>query len=114
MSSPGGPGIVNGCTLPQNAVKHHDSYVDIFSVKTNIALTAVRSRVRESLASHTANLILFTLYFLLKLTHFLVKSAFRQFMKYISEIMKHSKLKEPIFKLEQTPKHNECKETNIA
>ena len=27
MSSPGGPGMVNGYTLPQNAMQNHDSYV---------------------------------------------------------------------------------------
>ena len=51
MSSPGGPGMVNGYTLPQNAMQHHDSYVVIFCAKTKIALTGVRSRVRDPLAS---------------------------------------------------------------
>ena len=46
-----------------------------------------------------ANLILLTVYFLLKLTNFLVKSAFRQFIKYISKIMIHSKLQEPTFNM---------------
>ena len=27
MSSPGIPGMVNGLTLPQKAMQHHDSYV---------------------------------------------------------------------------------------
>ena len=44
--------------------------------RTKIALTGVCSRV-----SITDNLILLTLYFLLKLTPFLVKSAFWQLMK---------------------------------
>ena len=50
LSSPGGPGMANGSKLPQNAMQHHDSYVEIFDAKTKIALTGVRSRVRESLA----------------------------------------------------------------
>ena len=51
MSSPGDPGIVNGQTLPQNAVQYHDSYIIIFGAKTKIALTGVPSIVRESLES---------------------------------------------------------------
>ena len=46
MSSPGGPGI--------NAIQHHGFMVvtlSIFGARTKIALTGVRSRVRESLAS---------------------------------------------------------------
>ena len=50
MSCPGGPGMVNGQTLPQNSIQHHDSYVVIFGAKKN-PLTGVRSRVRESIAS---------------------------------------------------------------
>ena len=78
-------------------MRHHDSYIVNFCAKTKIALTGVRSRV-PSIPSITGNLILLTLYILLKLTHFLVKSVFRQFIKEISKIMKHSKLKEPTFK----------------
>ena len=49
--------------------------LSIFGAKTKIALTSVRSRVRESLAKW---LILLTLYFLLKLTYVLVKMLFDQ------------------------------------
>ena len=48
-----------------------------------------------------ANLILLPLYFLLKLSHFLVKSAIRQFRKYISKITIHLKQQEPTFKLQK-------------
>ena len=51
MNSPGGPGMVNGQTLPQNAVRITIATLSIFCAKTKIALTGVRSRVRESLAS---------------------------------------------------------------
>ena len=50
MSSPGGPGMVKGYILPQNALQHDDSCVVNFGAKLKIALTGVRSRVRESLA----------------------------------------------------------------
>ena len=56
--------------------------LSIFGAKTKIALTGVRSRVRE-FPCIIDNLILLTLYFSLKLTHFLIKSAFRQFIKQI-------------------------------
>ena len=49
MSSPGGPGMVNGQILPENALQNDDSCVVNFGVKLKIALTGVRSRVRESL-----------------------------------------------------------------
>ena len=52
--------------------------LSIFWRENKIALTGVRSRVRESLIA--VNLILLTLYFLL-VSHFLVKSAFQQFIK---------------------------------
>ena len=52
--------------------------LSILGAKLKIALTSVRSRVRESLAKR---LILYILYFLLKLTYFLVKSVYRQFKK---------------------------------
>ena len=71
--------------------------LSIFGAKPKIALTGVRSIVRESLAK-MANLILLPVYFLLKLSNFLLKSAFRQFRKYISKIIIHSKLQEPTFK----------------
>ena len=51
----------------------------IFGAKPKIALTGVRGIVRESLKK--GNLILLTPSFLLKLTYFLVKSAFRQLRK---------------------------------
>ena len=72
MSSPGGPGG-----------SRHGEWVNITPkdiAKLKIALTGVRSIVRESLAKRT-NLILLTLYFLLKLTYFLAKSVYRQFEK---------------------------------
>ena len=48
--------------------------LSILGAKLKIALTSVRSRVRESLPK-SANLILLTLYFMLKLTYYLVKSV---------------------------------------
>ena len=63
MSSPGGPGMVNGYILPENALQRDYSCVVNFGVKLKIALTGVRSRVRESLAkqlTNTFNSILFT------------------------------------------------------
>ena len=50
MRSPGGSGMVNGLILPQNALQHDNNCVVNFSAKLKIALTGVRSRVRESLA----------------------------------------------------------------
>ena len=50
MTSPGGPGMVNGQISPQNALQHDDSSVVNFGAKLKLALTGVRSRVRESLA----------------------------------------------------------------
>ena len=73
MSSPGGLDMVN--RLPQNALQHGDSCVVNFGSKLKIALTGVRSRIRESLAK-TANLILLTLYFLVKLTYVHIESAY--------------------------------------
>ena len=51
MSSLGGPDMVNGSILPQKALQHSDSCVVKFCAKLKIALTGVRSRVRESLAN---------------------------------------------------------------
>ena len=48
----------------------------IFGAKLKIALTDVRSRVRESLAKRLIELFL-TLYFLLNLTYLLVKGTYR-------------------------------------
>ena len=42
--------MVNGYILPENTLQHDDSCVVNFGVKLKIALTGVRSRVRESLA----------------------------------------------------------------
>ena len=42
--------MVNGYILPKNALQHDDSCVVKFGTKLKIALTGVRSRVRESLA----------------------------------------------------------------
>ena len=42
--------MVNGYYLPQNALQHDDSCAVHFGAKLKIALTSVRSRVRESLA----------------------------------------------------------------
>ena len=42
--------MVNGLILPQNALQHGDNCVVNFGAKLKIALTGVRSRVRESLA----------------------------------------------------------------
>ena len=52
------------------------SALSIFGAKIKIALTGVRSSVRKVLVCITDNQILLTLYFLLKLTHFLVKKCF--------------------------------------
>ena len=56
MSPPGSPGMVNEYILPQNAMQHHDSNLVIFwrekKKKKKKALSGVRSRARESLASH--------------------------------------------------------------
>ena len=49
--------------LPQNALRHDNSCVVNYGAKLNIALTCVRSRVREVLAndlSYTFNSIPFT------------------------------------------------------
>ena len=78
----------------------------IFGTQLKIALTGVHTRIRESIAKRlnwcaqlsygiprkTADLILLTLYFLLKLTYILAKSAYRQFKKYIGKITIHLKL----------------------
>ena len=50
MSSSGGPGMLNGYILPQNALQHDNSCVVNFETELNKALTGVRSIVRESLA----------------------------------------------------------------
>ena len=50
MSSPGRSGIVNGSILPQNALQHDNSCFVYIGTKLKIALSGVRSRVRESLA----------------------------------------------------------------
>ena len=42
--------MVNGQISPQNALQHDDSSVVNFGAKLKLALTGVRSRVRESLA----------------------------------------------------------------
>ena len=42
--------MVNGYILPENALQHDYSGVVNFGMKLKIALTCVRSRVRESLA----------------------------------------------------------------
>ena len=58
-----------------SALQHDERGVVNFGAKPKIALTDVRSRVRESLAK-----ILLSLYFcLLKLAYFLVKSFILQF-----------------------------------
>ena len=59
--------MVNGQILPKMQCSMTIATFSNFGAKTKIALTGV--------GSITANLILLTLYFLLKLTHFLVKSA---------------------------------------
>ena len=56
--------------------------LSIFDAKLKIALTGVRSRVRESLTKR----LITTLYFLLKLTYFLVKSAYRQFKFFFAKL----------------------------
>ena len=53
MNSPGGPVIVNGPTgkyFPKMHCSMAIHALSIFGAKLNIALTSVRSRVRESLA----------------------------------------------------------------
>ena len=62
MSSPGGPGMVNGQILSENALQHDDSCAVNFGVKLNIALTDVRSRVRESLDVRLQLLRVFFIY----------------------------------------------------
>ena len=49
MSSPGGPGMVNGYILPKNALQHDNSCVVNFGTKLKVALTGVCSKVRKSL-----------------------------------------------------------------
>ena len=61
-------------------MQQNNSCIVYFGAKLEIAVTGVRSRVRESLAE-MANLTLLTLHFLLKLAYFFVKSAFQQFRK---------------------------------
>ena len=80
MSSPGDPGMVNGKTLTQNAIQNDDSCIVNFwwQIKTTANWCAEQSL---GIPHKTASLILLTLYFLLKLTYFLVKSAFGQFRK---------------------------------
>ena len=51
MSSSGGPGMVNGQILPENALQHDDSCVINFGAILKLALTGVRSRAREALAN---------------------------------------------------------------
>ena len=50
VSSHGGPGMLNGYILPQNALQHDDRCIVNFGAKPKIVLTGVHSRVRESLA----------------------------------------------------------------
>ena len=76
MNSPGGPGMVNGQTLPQNAMQHDDSCVVNFWRVNKISANWCAQQSWE-IPRKTDNLILLNLYFLLKLTYFLVKSAFR-------------------------------------
>ena len=77
-------------------MQHHYCYVvSVWSENENSANWCTQQSY--GIPCITANLILLTLYFLLKLTHFLVKSALRQFIKLISIFMIYSKLKEHTF-----------------
>ena len=51
MSSPGGPGMLNGQILPQIHRSMTSVALSIFGAKPEIELTGVRGIVRESLAS---------------------------------------------------------------
>ena len=62
MRSPGGSGMVNWQIIRQNALQHDKSCVVNFGAKLSIALTGVRTRVRE-IPRKTVNLLLLTLYF---------------------------------------------------
>ena len=50
MSCHGSSGMVTDKILPQSGLQHNNSYIVNFGAKLKIALTGVRSRVRESLA----------------------------------------------------------------
>ena len=72
--------MVNGYILPQKTLQLGDSCVVNFGRETkNSANWCVQQSKR--IPRQTAYLILLTLYFLPKLTYFLVKSAYRQFKK---------------------------------
>ena len=51
MSYPGGPCMVNGLHNPKIQCSFTIATLSVFVAKTKIALTGVRSRVKESLAS---------------------------------------------------------------
>ena len=71
---------MNGQILPQNAMQHgHGSIVNFWHENKNSANWCAQQS--KGIPCNTANLNLLNLYFLLKLTYFLVKSAFRQFRK---------------------------------
>ena len=69
-----------GKYYPNIHCSHDNSCVVNLGVKLKIALTGVRNRIKESLAKRLIKYFL-TLYSLLKLAYFFVKSAFRQFKK---------------------------------
>ena len=70
--------MVNESSLPQNVMQRDDSCVDNFwrENKNSADWCAQQS---YGIPRKMANLTLLTLYFLLKLTYLLVKSAFQQF-----------------------------------
>ena len=80
MNSPGGTGVVNELTVPQNAMQHHDRYVVNFwrENKNSANWCAQQS---EGIPSITDTLLLLTLYFLLKSSNFIVKKFFSTIYK---------------------------------
>ena len=80
MSSPGGPGMVVRVNFTPKALHHGDNcVVNLWCETKNSANWCAQQS--WGIPRKTSNLILLTLYFLLKLTYLLVKSAYRQFNK---------------------------------
>ena len=90
--------MVNGYTLPQNAMQHDDCcVVNFWRVNKNSANWCVQQS--WGIPRKTANLMLLNLNVLLKLTYFLVKSASDNLENKICKNMIYLKLQEPTFKL---------------
>ena len=85
-----------GKHYPRYAMQHDDScFVNFGGANKNSANWCAKQS--SGIPRKTANLIiLLTMYFLLKLTYFLVKSALRKFRNLKTVI--HSKFQEPTFK----------------